>query len=104
MYRRTTHGSKPFAIGYQNTGTARNREPVPVVELTRSFFPSTDKPMLCERYTVKNISSKPISVIVPFQKAVYKTDPVKGVDGSYTIVTSIQIRKTVYTLLLLKNH
>ncbi len=42
-----------FAIGYQNTGTARNREPVPVVELTRSFFPSTDKPMLCERYTVK---------------------------------------------------
>ena len=88
-----------FAIGYQNTGTARNREPVPVVELTRSFFPSTDKPMLCERYTVKNISSKPISVIVPFQKAVYKTDPVKGVDGSYTIVTSIQNKEDcLYTI------
>lgn len=88
-----------FAIGYQNTGTARNREPVPVVELTRSFFPSTDKPMLCERYTVKNISSKPISVIVPFQKAVYKTDLAKGVDGSYTIVTSIQNKEDcLYTI------
>lgn len=55
--------------------------------------------MLCERYTVKNISSKPISVIVPFQKAVYKTDPVKGVDGSYTIVTSIQNKEDcLYTI------
>lgn len=88
-----------FAIGYQNTGTARNRKSAPVVELTRSFFPSTDKPMLCERYTVKNISSKPISVVVPSQKAVYHTDPAKGVDGAYKIVTSIQSEENcLYTI------
>lgn len=42
---------------------------------------------------------KTISVIVSFQKAVYKTDPVKGVDGSYTIVTSIQNKEDcLYTI------
>lgn len=79
-----------FCTGYVNTGAARKRTPVPVVEVTRSFFPSPDKPMLCEQYTVKNITSKPITVVVPTHHNEYKTDPVKGKDGSYTIVTSIQ--------------
>lgn len=78
-----------FCTGYVNTGAARKREPVPVVELTRSFFPSVDKPMLCEEYTIKNISNKEISIVVPTAHSEYKTDPKKGKDGSYTIVTSI---------------
>ena len=61
----------------------------PSIEFTRSFFPSTDKPMLCEYYTLKNVSSKKISVIVPAHRDVYKTDPQTGKDGSYTIVVSI---------------
>jgi hypothetical protein len=62
----------------------------PTVEITRVFFPSTDKPMLCEKYTVKNITKNKITVIVPLQRLVYNTDPEKGVDGSYTMLASIQ--------------
>ncbi len=79
-----------YATGYVNIGAARNRTPQKVVEITRVFFPSTDKPMLCERYTVKNISERNISVVIPTQRNEYKTDPQKGKDGSYTMVTSIQ--------------
>jgi hypothetical protein len=60
------------------------------VELTRLIFPSTTKPMVCERYIVKNNSDKPVSVIVPEQKTIYHTDPAKGVEGSYTIEIAIQ--------------
>jgi hypothetical protein len=60
------------------------------VEVTRVFFPSTDKPMLCEKYTVKNITGKSITVIVPASHLLYKTDPKKGVDGSYAMIASIQ--------------
>lgn len=78
-----------LATGYVNVGSAKKREPVPSVELTRVYFPSTDKPMLCELYKLKNISGKRISVIVPKQQSVYKTDAQKGVDGSYTMVAGI---------------
>lgn len=74
--------------GYINTGADR-RKPSPVVKLTRIFFPSKDKPMLCERYAIENISSKKISVIIPSEKSMYKTDPEKGVDGSYTMTAAI---------------
>ena len=60
------------------------------IELTRQIFNSTTKPMLCERYTVKNNSEKPVNVIVPEQKTIYHTDSAKGVEGSYTIETGIQ--------------
>jgi hypothetical protein len=62
--------------------------PVPVV-ITRTVFPSTTKPMICERYQLKNKSDKPVSVSVPEQKSVYKTDEKIGVEGSYTIETGI---------------
>ena len=78
-----------LSTGYVNTGAARNRKPVPAVELTRTYFPSTDKPMLCELYKLKNITEKRISVIVPNLHATYNTDAQKGVDGSYTMVTAI---------------
>jgi hypothetical protein len=58
--------------------------PVPV-SITRSIFPSTTLPMICERYTVKNNSSKSLTLTIPDLKALYKTDDKKGVEGSYTI-------------------
>lgn len=78
-----------FSTGYVNVGAARNKKPVPAVELTRIYFPSTDKPMLCELYKLRNITEKRISVIVPKQHAAYNTDIQKGTEGSYTMVTAI---------------
>lgn len=72
-----------------NTGAVSVNNPTPIVELTRVLFPSTDKPILCERYTVKNISDKTISVIVPSQSSVYHTDAKNGIDGSYTMIAGI---------------
>lgn len=60
-----------------------------LVTLTRYLFPSPTKPMICERYVVKNSSDKSISISIPEQKTVYHTDATKGVDGSYTIEIGI---------------
>lgn len=88
-----------FCIGYSNIGSSKKKEPKPVVEITRSFFPSTNKPMLCEKYTIRNISDKPLSIIVPELHNKYKTDPQKGKDGSYTIVTGIAKKNSKLYLL-----
>lgn len=83
-----------LSTGYTNVGSARNKKPVPSVELTRIYFPSTDKPMFCELYKLKNITDKRISVIVPKQHAAYNTDVQKGVDGSYTMMAAINVDDT----------
>jgi len=65
--------------------------------LTRSIFPSTFSPMICERYVVKNNSGKPITLTIPEQKTVYLTDEKKGVEGSYSVEIGIQ-NSGVYNL------
>ncbi|MFN8240472.1 MAG: hypothetical protein U0X39_06925 [Bacteroidales bacterium] len=65
------------------------RTPVPVT-LTRLVFPSTTLAAVCEKYTLKNNSPKPVTLLVPDQKTIYRTDPARGVEGSYTFETSIQ--------------
>lgn len=77
-----------LSTGYIRTG-ANHKLPTPIIRLTRVLFPSKDKPMLCEKYTIQNISNKKISVIIPNQRAGYKTDQEKGVDGSYTMIAAI---------------
>ena len=62
--------------------------PVPV-EVTRSIFPSTTLPLICERYSLKNLSDKPLTLTVPEMKTIYRTDPEAGVEGSYSIETGI---------------
>ncbi len=59
------------------------------VEITRTIFPSTELPMLCETYVVKNKSNRDMSVLVPAFRATYQTEPEKGVDGSYTMIHQI---------------
>ena len=64
-------------------------DPVPI-QIIRMILPSTTKPMVCERYVVKNLSNKTISMIIPEQKTIYHTEADKGVEGSYTIEIGIQ--------------
>ena len=56
-----------------------------LIRLKRMILPSTDKPVVCERYLVKNQSDKMVSLIIPDQKLIYHTEADKGVEGSYTI-------------------
>lgn len=81
-----------FTIGHTR-GTKAGGELVPTIELTRVFFPSVDKPMLCERYTVKNIGNEKVEVLLPHSRVVYQTKSDQGVDGSYTLVASTVVGK-----------
>lgn len=74
-----------WALGRNNVGSARSTTPEPVVEMTRTLFPSTTLPLMCERYTVRNITQKPVELSVPQFSQVVATAPEKGVDGSYLL-------------------
>ena len=76
-----------FTAGH-NRATKENLRLRPAVEVTRTIFPSTTLPMLCEAYTLKNIGQKELEIVIPAQRIVYTTPANQGVDGSYTIVAS----------------
>lgn len=78
-----------YGIGGTNTGAARKRAPSPAVEITYTGFPSTTLPMMCETYVVKNITNRSLTVSVPEFVQKIKTDPTKGVDGTYIIQAQI---------------
>lgn len=78
-----------YSVG-KHISTVDKRPAPKVVELTRTLFPSTTLPMLCERYTLRNISGKPIVVNIPDNKLEYHTDVAKGVDGSYTLTCTMK--------------
>ena len=40
---------------------------------------------MCERYTLRNVGAKPLTVSVPEFSQVVTTDPAKGVTGSYVV-------------------
>lgn len=54
-------------------------------KLRRTFFPSTDLPVLLEKYTLVNTCKKPLRVEIPEGGFVATTDPAKGVAGAYRI-------------------
>ena len=60
------------------------------LEVERLVFPSVDKPFMCERYILKNINEKPVTVYVPEFEQKFTTLADKGVDGSYLVQASIQ--------------
>lgn len=74
-----------WGVGKMNVGSARDTKPVPVVEMTRTIFPSRTLPLMCERYVLCNVGEKPLSVCVPEFSQVVTTDPAKGVTGSYVV-------------------
>lgn len=59
--------------------------PAPVIEVTTRIFPSTTLPMLCETYSVRNITRQPVIVNIPEFKQVVKTPKDSGVDGAYVV-------------------
>lgn len=67
------------------------------LSITMNFFPSVDKPVWCEKYTIVNTSPKPINIDIPNVNVENITDPKKGVDGSYFIRVK-SIGGGVYTL------
>lgn len=74
-----------WAVGKMNVGAARDTKPDPVVEMTRTIFPSRTLPLMCERYVLRNLGRKPLTVSVPEFSQVVTTDPAKGVTGSYVV-------------------
>lgn len=66
-------------------GLSRNAK----AELTRIIFPAVAKPAVYEKYILRNTGSSPLTVEVPESRAVINTDPEKGVDGSYKLVSEI---------------
>lgn len=67
------------------------------LELTRRIFPSMEHPMLCERYTVRNTGDVQYALQIPMLSHAYKTDPARGVAGSYVVASDVQ-GGGVYTL------
>ncbi len=79
-----------FAIDTYDVGKSVQDAPKYVIELARTVSPSPSKALLCESYTIKNISSKDITVNIPTLDISYNTDPKYGVEGSYSINQKIQ--------------
>lgn len=53
--------------------------------LSRVIFPSTDKPVFCEKYVLKNTGEKPATVEIPLIDNTINTNPADGVEGSYSL-------------------
>ena len=74
-----------WGVGKMNVGSARDTKSVPVVEMTRTIFPSRNLPLMCEHYVLRNVGGKPLAVYIPEFSQVVTTDPAKGVAGSYVV-------------------
>jgi hypothetical protein len=55
------------------------------IELVRTLFPSTDRPIFCEKYQLTNSGIKPVTIEIPEVNITSKTNPEDGTEGSYTL-------------------
>ena len=62
-------------------------------ELTRIFFPSTQKAAVCEKYTIRNIGKKVETIIVPALRSVRTTNKEEGTRGSYCLVAQTEFQQ-----------
>jgi hypothetical protein len=60
------------------------------IELVRTIFPSTDLPVLCEKYVLTNSGQKPVNIEIPQVNIQTSTNPKDGVEGSYTLKVQTQ--------------
>lgn len=73
-------------VGWTYSGADRKAGHEPEIEMTRVFFPSADKLLACEKYTLKNIGGRTFVLNIPDCRCIYTTDPERGADGRiYTI-------------------
>lgn len=78
-----------FSIGQPNIGGAVKTDPIRTVEMHRTFFPSTGKPLAGEKYVVKNISNRELILYIPAFSLAITSLPEKGKDGSYVISSKL---------------
>lgn len=74
-----------WSVGRSNVGSAKGPALTPAVQMKRTVFPSRELPLLCERYVLRNIGDRPLSIVVPAFSQVAETDPAKGTTGSYIV-------------------
>ncbi len=58
------------------------------IALERTLFPSTDKPIFCEKYVITNQRSKSLIIDIPEIRNSIKTHPEMGVNGAYLVETN----------------
>lgn len=59
------------------------------LRLTRYLFPSPTQAAFCEKYVVKNEGEIALNIEIPDAKSFTRTDPAKGVDGTYVMEASV---------------
>lgn len=57
--------------------------------LTRTIFPSTESPVMFERYSILNSGDQTCSILVPDVDQKYFTDPEAGVKGTYVVEATV---------------
>lgn len=60
------------------------------LEITRTIFPTMERPMMCEHYVVRNSGIVDMALQVPDLQQSFLTDPEKGVKGSYKVSTHVE--------------
>ena len=60
------------------------------LEITRTIFPTMERPMMCEHYVVRNSGTVNMALQVPELEQSFLTDPEKGVKGSYKVSTHVE--------------
>lgn len=59
----------------------------PAVQISRTVFPSTVHPVLCEAYSLVNFSEHPLVVSIPDLRMDNHAPADRGVDGTYVVAT-----------------
>lgn len=78
-----------FTLGTPNIGLGGSVGKTPALKLRRVIFPSMDKPLMAESYTLTNLSQRQQIVYVPSFNQEFATLPERGVEGSYIILSSM---------------
>ncbi len=60
------------------------------IRLTRTIFPSTTLPLLCEQYQITNLTDANVALDVPDYRSEHQTDASRGVNGSYTTLVELR--------------
>ena len=59
------------------------------LEVDRVIFPAMEEPAMCERYVARNTGSVAYALQIPELEQTIETDPARGVEGSYRIVSRV---------------
>ena len=62
-------------------------------ELTCQFFPSTTATAVCEKYTIKNIGQKKVTILVPALRWMRTTNKQDGTRGSYCLLARTEFEE-----------